>query len=937
MNYLLRSLLLLGAVLATALSAQTGDTALVTGRVSDGATRLSLGGAKITVIGSTLETYTGSDGSYVLANVPAGTQTLEISYVGYPTERQTVTIGAGSSVRVDATFGGDAIQMERFVIEGSAVGSARAINQQRAADTLTNIVAADEIGRFPDQNAAESLQRLPGVSLYRDQGEGRFVNLRGLNYIYTSVTLNGAKMASPEVGGRFIALDVVPADTLATLTVTKVPTPDMDGEGLGGVVDIKTKSALDASGANASFSAQTIHSALRDAYGYKVNGSVSNAFGEGDRKLGLLLGFTWQERKFGSHNYEIDDGWTERTPPGGTQPVYFLQDVAFRDYVIDRERTGLNAAIDFKPDAFTHYSFKAVYNRFTDTEDRHVSFVPFLEGTVSALDAGSATVTSMRRARRDVRHRAKDQTLTGLEFSGEKQVGAWTFDGRAAWSRGREDKPEEVVFRWRRNAADSSFRYEITDTYDLNVTQLAGPSSNDATYYTNFNRASLTSEMGDEKEANLAFNARYDLGGSRYLKTGASYRAKDKVSAVDYWEYSAAPAAFTFASVATEQGDYPYFRAPRINAEAASAYFFANRAQFTNPTFAGGSVPADSLFDDWTSEEEIAAAYVMGGATFGRTNLIAGLRGERTYFLTRGNDLRLDEDGVLLQRNAISATHNYTNWLPGVHLRHDFAQNLVLRASISKSMMRPEFSDSAIRRNINVDDLEVFQGNPNVEALESVNYDLSLEYYLPSLGVASVSVFNKQVDNFSYEYTADDPLVIGGTAYELSTIGNGSDGDISGVEFAYQQQLRFLPSPFDGLGFMANLTLVDSSATYPTRVGEELPFIGQSDTTGNVALTYEKGRFFARLALNYRSEHLREDEPIGGGETEDFWIDDFKQLDLSLAYKLGGGAEIFAEFTNLNDEPFRVYQKGGDAAPAKRLVQIEEYDVSTYVGVRWKL
>lgn len=256
------SVVLLALFVRLVLHAQ--DTGIVSGRITDARTKLALGGARVSVVGTELTTFADSAGNYALSNAPAGTQTIEFGYVGYEEMRQVATITAGSPATLDAAFGRDTVRMEKFVIDGSLVGSARAINRQRSSATLTSIVAADEIGRFPDQNAAESLQRLPGVSLYRDQGEGRFVDLRGLNYIYTSVTLNGSKVASPEVGDRAIALDIVPADTLSALEVTKVATPDMDGEGLGGAVNIKTKSPFDVTGLDAQVNAQCAGSRSRE-------------------------------------------------------------------------------------------------------------------------------------------------------------------------------------------------------------------------------------------------------------------------------------------------------------------------------------------------------------------------------------------------------------------------------------------------------------------------------------------------------------------------------------------------------------------------------------------------------------------------------------------------------------------------------------------------
>src|SRR5690606_29513987 len=255
-------------------------------RVPDATTALPLGGVRVRVVGTGQETYTSSSGDYTLANVPDGLRPIEFDYVGYPDVVRDVTVASGT--RLDVPYGDDVVEMERLVIKGAVVGTARAINQQRAAGTLTNVVAADEIGRFPDQNAAEALQRIPGVSLYRDQGEGRYIVLRGLNFNFTSVKVNGGSFAGADLGDRATALDVVPTDALASIEVTKVPTPDMDGEGLGGRVNIKTKSAFDSEGVDANFRAQGQYSALTGEYSPKLNGMFSTRFGD-DNQFGFLV------------------------------------------------------------------------------------------------------------------------------------------------------------------------------------------------------------------------------------------------------------------------------------------------------------------------------------------------------------------------------------------------------------------------------------------------------------------------------------------------------------------------------------------------------------------------------------------------------------------------------------------------------------------------
>ena len=925
------------AAISSAITA-VAQTGAISGRVIDASTGLALGGARVSILDTPLVAFTSPSGDYALAHVPAGPRSVEVSYVGYPTRTESLTVSENRTAQLNIFFGEEIVALDTLVIDGAAVGSARAINEQRAAATLTHIVAADAIGRFPDQNAAESLQRLPGVSLYRDQGEGRFIVLRGMNYTLGNVTLNGATVASPEFGERALALDVVPSDSLAAIEVFKVPTPDMSAEGLGGSINLRTKSPFDSRDTSASVSVQTIYSKLSDKFGAKLNAGFSTLFAGG--KAGLLVAATWQERKFGSYNYEIDDGWTDEDPATGDPlPSYFLQDIALRDYVVDRERYGFNATFEYRPDASLRLYVKGNYNRFTDKEERHVSFLPFLEtnDALVSLSPNSAEVSGVRRIRRDVRIREKDQDLSGVVLGAEKRLDAWTLDARAAFSVGEETKPGEANIRFRRSVRDGHFRYQFTDTYDLAVTQLGGASAADPASYNELQRVDYAREDGKDTTADYIANARYDFDGRfpGYVKLGGGYRAKEKESRADGWEYSGGPSSFRFANFAGAQSDYPYFSAPRIDAPAAYNFFLANRASFTAEL-----LPEDTYLDDWTTNEDVLSGYAMGSTTFGRATLIVGARFERTEFETTGNDLRYDNDGDFAGVSPRSASRTYDNFLPGIFLRWDATRDLVVRASWSNALVRPAFGDASIRRSVNADDEEVTEGNPGLDALESTNWDASVEYYLPSLGLVSAAVFHKQIDNFTYEYEVPGGISIDGTPYDYFTFRNGNDGEITGVELAYQHQLRFLPSPFNGLGVLANVTFADSEATYyrsETKSFEKAPFIGQSDRVGNIGLSYENKYVFIRLALNFRSERLREDESIGDEAMNDFWVDKHHQLDLTATYRLGENWEFFAEATNLTNEPFRVFQKGGTLTPQKRFVQFEEYDWSANLGLRWKL
>lgn len=934
MNRLITLVALALATTTTALGQSGGQ---LTGRVIDGATELALGGVRVSVAGTALETYSSTTGRYTLPAISDGAQTVVFDYLGYDSVTRSVNISG--LTRLDVQFGSDVVEMDAFVIEGALVGTARAINQQRAASSLTNIVASDEIGSFADQNAAEALQRIPGISLYRDQGEGRYIVMRGMNFNYTSVKVNGGSFAGADLGDRATALDVVPTDALSSIEVVKVPTPDMDAEGLGGRIDIKTKSPFDSEGTDAMFRAQGQYSALTGEWTPKVNGMFSTRFGD-ENQFGLLIAPTWQTREFGSHNVETGGDWTEEESPQDNNDYYFIEEMQFRDYLIERERYGVNLALEAKPTPEQYLYLHAGYNHFTDTEDRHRTIITFEDGDIDALSATGATITSEeddgeyeKIFAQELRMREKAQEVFSMVVGGQQQLGLWKLEGQIGYTKGQETRPDELVAKYEpTDEFAKTFSYTLNSPYDVTVAQTAGPSILDASSY-EFDEMEVANEKGEEESFDLGLDFRRDFETVNpvFIKFGGLYRAKEKTSEAEIFELGDGPGYIQNFVDATKgvNADYAFLRAPQIDREVILNAYYNDRAAFDiERNF------EDSEYDDWSVSEDVSALYFMASGTFDKLNVIAGARWEGTDFSTTGREILFDDDGDAAGARDITESRSYDNFLPGLYFRYDMSEQLVFRASYSNSIARPNFGDISFRRLINDEDREITVGNPFLETLEGTNWDLSMEYYLPSLGVLSASVFRKEIENFSYEFETDeDPRYPG---YDVTTFENGSKGDITGLELAYQQQFRGLPGALEGFGLMANATFLDSDATYPTRPGEQVPFIGQSDLTANFAVTYDRGRFFARLAMNYRDAHLREDEAIGGEAAEDFYIDNFQQLDLVVRYEVSEQWEVFAEWVNITNEPFRVFLQSGNGQ-GDRLGQIESYDTSANIGFRWKM
>ena len=260
---------------------------------------------------------------------------------------------AGRTLTQDMTlvYGGE------IEVRGSPllVGQAKALNRQKNAINISNIVAADQIGRFPDKNASEATQRIPAVSLLRDQGEGRYVIIRGTEARLNSTTINGERIPSPEAGSRNVALDTIPADLLESIEVSKALTPDMDGDSIGGTVDLVTLRAPEETRVSASLGAVYTLSMEKNAPTGQL--TFGTRFGN-EKKWGMIASLSGSDRKAGSDNIEpeYDDG--------------DLAVLEMRDYTIQRERYGVTADLDFQASTRSNYYLRGLWTNYIDTEIR---------------------------------------------------------------------------------------------------------------------------------------------------------------------------------------------------------------------------------------------------------------------------------------------------------------------------------------------------------------------------------------------------------------------------------------------------------------------------------------------------------------------------------------------------------------------------------------
>ncbi len=903
--------LFLSFVFTACLFGQGSGVGEVTGRVT-GPTSAPLSGAIVTLQEVGRHAATDRDGKFAMMNVAPGTYTASISYLGLPTKQVTVTVTAGSAANLAVRLGEEIVQLEAFKVEGQRAGQARALNEQRASGNLRNVVSADQLGRFPDQNAAETMQRIAGVSLQRDQGEGRFISVRGVDPDLNNTQLNGINLPASEEDTRKVNLDVFPTDILDSIEVVKAVTPDMDGDAIGGSVNIKTQTAFSSEGRILRGSVEGGYSDLREAWGYKYSAVFGDKFMDG--KLGLLLSWSANKRVFGSQGLETDDNpWVLDSVTGFLEPG---ADIQHREYTITRWRSGGSFSLDYRPDVENSYFVRGVYSRFSDYENRFRTRFRGAPARTTSTSNTTGNVTGSR-IQIDLKDRYEDNKVYSISAGGEHRRGDWNIDYQAAYSLAKLIDPFrfQPVFR----TAATTYSYDISDR-ERPVFTGTGTMLAPSAY--GFNGWALDRGFNDEDEVTVELNVARALkvgGHDGRLKFGGKYRVKSRVVDISSDAVVLASGSLTVADFARFSARGAAATIPSISPEAFRAYYAANTSRFTTNA---NDTAVNAVIEDYDRDENILAAYAMVDVSINNLTLIGGVRVEHTSSESRGFSVT-DNNAATVMRTG--ASRDYTNLLPGLVARYDFDKRLVGRASITTTIARPNPLDAAPSQSIDSSSGDVTRGNPRLDPYRAVNLDASLEYYPQALGVISLGVFHKKIDDFIYSEVLPGGGLNGGS---LITPLNGESASVTGAEAEWQRQFTSLPPPFDGLGVFANVTLTDSESTLGgSRRGEKVPFEAQSETMYNLALSYEKYGFFLRAALTHRSKFL---SLLGAATSGDQYVQDHTQIDISTNYRITPQFTIYAEALNVTNEPYLATYNDTNGVRKS-----EYYSWSANVGVKF--
>ncbi|PAX06946.1 TonB-dependent receptor [Sphingomonas lenta] len=865
----------------------------------------------------------------LLASV-AATSAL-IGMLACPAAAQTAEPGAAEQTSTDEPA-------QDIIVTGIRASLAQAIDRKRSADQVVDVITADDIGKLPDDNIAESIQRVTGVQITRDEGEGRGVNIRGLT---AQTTINGRV----QVGANSRNFDFrnLAAEFFQTIEVFKSPLASQPEGALGGTVNLVTRKPLDGKPV-VSIGVEGLYADYAEKLDPRVSFFASDQFA--DDTLGVALSGAYQRRHVRSDYFQALSGWRRDTlsvntgfdfNPGDTaqnRDVIRPADLRYRTQDGERTRYGVDGTIQWRPSDRFEVRFDGTYTRFENVfrnawfrtlSNNPGSFVP---GSLVISDQGSLLggVFTNQRVEIDGRYESEPLNL-------------YTFGGNARWEAGRltvtadanyAKSDFKLISQFLRfegvQPATVDFRFTGEDVPPTLALTNANGSPYDlfspALYVPNLAQDRVFDGASEEIAGRLDFDYRVESGILQSIKAGVRLTTRDDTFRVGqtanqtgnranpafYDQATGRRLTIADAPLNTFNAPYPWrlfedeggtfprgwliHRYPADDPDVGStAYLDA----FNIRDFGGliNSVPEQSDI-----KEDTQAAYVMAdfsgdiGSLPFRAN--AGVRYVRTEITSRG---LFNNNGVV---TPVEGSNVDERWLPAANITFNLRQDLLLRIAAARVLQRPAQASLATGYNINLSSGVASLGNPQLDPFLAKQVDVSLEWYPTRETLFSFAAFYKDVENFTAARTFTGPIpgvtqLDGDTDFVITQPVNAGGGKIKGFEVGVQLPLTFLPEAVRGFGVIANYTYSDSSTTSGQPIG------GLSKQSANLIGYFERGGFSTRVAYSWRSRFAETGE--GGNQALPLNIFEYiapaGYLDASISYDFSPNFSLVLDGVNL--------------------------------------
>ena len=820
------------------------------------------------------------------------------------------------------TQASDNTTIEEVVVTGGFANSlSRSLAEKRKAANVVDGISAEDIGKFPSNNIAEALQRVPGVAITRDRGEGLFVRVRGLGPNFQIVTLNGRSAAVNEnmrdsgQSGRQFRFDTLPSELVAGVEVGKTPLASLDEGAIGGVVDIKTFRPLDLGRSTVALSATASRPELAGETDPRVSGLVS--WTNEAQTFGVLAAAVFDQRTLRQDRI-TGVGWSYSDPTTTLGKSLIAQGINLYPTAIrptlereDRERKGLVLSAQYRPTEETEVSFDASYTKLDDHYDELTYSV---DQTVTTLVPGSAvikdnvlvggTVTSTTQIGREVSDLAHDNFMLAGKI--RQKLEDWTLTADLAYARAFSETSNPITrTRLLGPIGQTTFAMTWADDEAVPSVKLLTADLNNPSLLP-FRRIEWRVNDSTDEEIALQFDAERPVswGPVTRIQFGVKYRERER-------DYNRADINYT-TNLASKTFGADYFDAFPVSdflgdvsgtlpttwamPDPAAFWTLADKAQT-------GTVRADRRNSYYVSED-IAAAYALTDID---TTLFSlplrgevGVRAAQTKQVSAGHA----DNG----RAAIPVRYEktYSDVLPTANFVLELSDSLQARLAAAKVITRPSLADLAPRLTLNSSGtvLTAVGGNPELQPFEAWQYDATLEWYFAPGSALIAGAFYKDITTFVYSQKTN--IVVDGQTYLLTSPTNGGQATIKGVELAYQHLFKALPAPFDGLGFLANYTYTDTEATYSPTLKDEM--VNVAKNSFNLTGFYEKDRFAARASYSWVDDVLQD---VGGAGLSALNDSAFGSLDASVSYKVTPRITAAIEAQNLTDAAQWQFVKGG--------------------------
>ena len=925
--------------LAGSVKAQSGVGTL-TGSIAD-SQGASLQGVKVTLKPGGATAVTDATGQFALIGIAVGQYTVTASYSGFAPYTNPVTIVPGKPIRIDATLKIASNKQDVQVYAGRQGGELEAINRTFHAENIINVLPADVITSLPNANIADAIGRLPSVTLERDEGEGKYVQIRGTEPRLTNTTIDGVNIASAETV-RQIKLDIIPADLVESVQINKTLQANMPGDGIGGSVDLRTKSATD----SPTFSLESTGGYTPIIGGrpaYQFDGTLGKRFLESN-KLGAIFSGSYDWNGRGIHDLE----------PG---PIV-LGGYDEREYEYYRSRLGFAGTLDYKFSDTSNIYLKGLYSLFHNYGDRW-DYALATTFTTSGQPDGTGSTSFGAERRRTV------QDIGSLQLGGRHVISRslLSWDTETSVGRTRDNAYSDASFE---PGPDSNlqaiqFGLDVSNPLTPKLTTPGGVNVFDPTQY-----------FYTGQRINNYYSPEVDLGFGASLAT--PYTAGSHTGIFEF--------GGRFRNVHKFANQDTRFYVPTASAgdQTLSMTHFLN--SFTDSNYYGGryafgpAVDYDKvnaftavtentgkaeLGNNFNFIEKVSAGYIMNTLDLHKFHVITGLRFENTSENDAGNTAT-DSAKTTTTRGS------YLDVLPSASVRYALTPTSGLRAVYGRGLSRPNFSDLVSFAAISPGGVRTLlsTGNPNLKAEYADNLDLLYEQNLHSAGLLQTGIFYKRLSDpiIPVSTLVPDPENPGKTVIQTQPQNAGS-AYVYGFEIAFQQHFNYLPGLLGGLGLSANYGYSASQVTFPSvnpdgsgngfGRSDKPDLLRQAPHTWNISPTYDKRRLSVRLGLSYNAANIfdynyndsnagpvvfNNGNPDGTGNTAtgggikgpngDIYLYAHLQTDLQGSYNLGRGFTAVAYSLNLNNEVFGFYQ-GSPNNPLQR----EFYKPTFGGGLRW--